>query len=113
MGCPETKGGDGEEDMLAGVKGPGAGGGDGYADGIAGEGFDGGFSATVADIAVYEGGETEETLEAPQGYYDFEVGLCRQSVEMVPECYESGDNESDVEMEERFVESTSKDGASL
>lgn len=32
---------------------------------------------------------------------------------MVPECYESGDNQGDVEMEERFVEGTSKDGTSL
>lgn len=99
--------------MLAWVKGPGAGGGNGYADGVAGEGFDGGFCAAVADVAVDEDGETEETLEAPQGYYDFEVGLCGQAIEMVPECYESGDNEGDMEMEERFVKGTSKDGASL
>lgn len=65
MGCPETEGGDGQEEMLARVKGPRAGGGDGYADGVAGEDFDGGFCAAVADVAVDEDGETEETFEAP------------------------------------------------
>ena len=113
MGGPEADGGDGEEEVLAWVEGPGTGHGKGYADGVAWEGFNRGFCAAVADVSIYQAGYPQETLEAPEDNDDFEVELCWEAVEMVPKCYQSGDDEGDVKVKESLVEGASEDSAGL
>lgn len=99
--------------MLAWVESPGTGDRESYADSVAWEGLDGGFCTAIAEVAVNEDGEAEEALEAPKDDDYLELGLGGEAVEMVPECYERGDDESDVEVEERFVKGFSDDGAGL
>lgn len=70
---PETDGGDGEEDVLAWFEGPGAGGAESDAHGVAGENFDIGVGAAPADIAVDEGGEADQTFDDPDGDDGFQV----------------------------------------
>lgn len=54
MGCPEADGGDGEEDVLAWLDGPGPGKAESNTQGVTGEDFNVSISATAANIAVDE-----------------------------------------------------------
>ena len=65
VGSPEADGGYGEEDVLAWFEGAGAGETEGDAEGVAGEDLDVGGRAAVADVAVDEGGEADETFDDP------------------------------------------------
>ena len=67
VGGPEANGGYDEEDVLAWFEGPGAGGAESDTHGVAGEDFNVGVCAAVAEIAVDEGGETDETFNDPDG----------------------------------------------
>lgn len=51
---PEADGGHGDVHVLAGAEGPRSGHFHGYADGVAGEGFDDGFGASFTEVPVDE-----------------------------------------------------------
>lgn len=65
VGCPEADGGNGEEDVLAWFEGPGAGEVEGDAQGVSREDFNVSVGATAANVAVDEGGESDETFDDP------------------------------------------------
>jgi hypothetical protein len=64
MGCPETDGGEGNEHVLTGFEGPGTSHFEGDAEGVAREGLDDGDGVGLveAEVPVYEGAETDESL---------------------------------------------------
>lgn len=49
--------------MLAGAEGPWSGDFHGYADGVAGQGFDDGFGASFAEISVEERTQPDKSLK--------------------------------------------------
>ena len=113
MGCPEADGGDGQEDVLTWVEGPGAGEVEGYAEGVAGEGFDCGvcmWATGEGEVTVEEGEEAEAALDDPDRDYGFDEILGRAGVEMQPETGEDEGDEGDVDVEEGFVEGVTEGG---
>lgn len=64
---PKTDGRDGEVDVLAWGEFPGPCEEKGYAESVAWEGFDLGGGGVAANVAVEEGGETEDALVSVSG----------------------------------------------
>ena len=73
MRGPKPDGGDGEKEMLTGMKGPRTCEREGHPNGVAWERFDGSLCAAVADVAVDEDGKAEEALKTPADHDDLEV----------------------------------------
>ena len=89
---------------LAGVEGPGAGGAEGDAHGVAGEDFDFGACAAVADVAVDEGAEADEAFDDPDGDDGFEIVHLLEALKMDPQSGQDERDESDVDVPESLVE---------
>lgn len=59
---PETDGGKGDVHVLAGAEGPWSGYFHGYADGVAGKGFNDGFGASFTEVSIYERTQPDKSL---------------------------------------------------
>lgn len=77
VGGPETNRRDVDIHMLARAEGPWAGEFEGYAHGVAGEGFDCGFGATGAHVSVDDGHKTGGSLEFVSGWVVMDLGKAR------------------------------------
>lgn len=110
VGGPEADGGQREEDVLARLNVPGAGDAEGQAHGFAREELDGGFGGVGAEVAVEEGGESEQSVDGPDGDDHFHERLGGEVGQVDPEAGEDEGHECDVEMEEGFIKGVAKGG---
>lgn len=72
---PHADGGDGDVNVLAWLNFPWPSDGEGDAEGVTWESFDGGFGATVAEVAVDEVPEAEGAVQDPGGDGGYQEGL--------------------------------------
>ena len=84
MGGPEADGGYGEEEVLARFERPWAGDAEGDAHSVAGEDLNIRVGAATADVAVDEGGETNETFNDPECDDGFQVFQLLEAIQMDP-----------------------------